>query len=66
MRKIRFLFFQAGVVCSLILITARILDWYNPYMNFSGHVIPAQMLLCADMIFLTVTFGKKHRRIRSG
>ena len=64
MRTIRFLCIQIGVVCSLILITARILDWYNPYMDFSGHVALAQMLLCADMIFLAVTFGRKRGKIK--
>lgn len=65
MRKIRFLCMQAGVICSLILMTAKILDWYNPYMDFSGHVVSAQLFLCADMIFLAVTFGKKRRKIRN-
>ena len=65
MRKIRFLLFQAGVVCSLILITARILDWYNPYMDFSGHVALVQLFLCVDMIFLAMTFGRKRRKIKS-
>ncbi len=64
MRTIRFLCTQIGVVCSLILITARILDWYNPYMDFSGHVVLAQLFLCADMIFLAVTFGRKRGKIK--
>lgn len=29
---------QTGIVCGLICISTKILDWYNPYMNFSGHM----------------------------
>lgn len=35
---IRKILLHVCVVCSLVSITAKILDWYNPYMDFSGHV----------------------------
>ena len=45
------------VVCSLVSITAKILDWYNPYMDFSGHVGGLQMVLYFVVIVLAVTEG---------
>ncbi len=35
---IRKILLHVCVVCSLVSITAKILDWYNPYMDFYGHV----------------------------
>ena len=40
---IRKILLHVCVVCSLVSITAKILDWYNPYMNFSGHVSGLQI-----------------------
>lgn len=42
------------VICSLVCISAKVLDWYNPYMNFSGHVLMAQMILYLAVILLAV------------
>ena len=42
---IRKILLHVCVVCSLVSITAKILDWYNPYMDFSGHVSGLQMVL---------------------
>ena len=42
---IRKILLHVCVVCSLVSITAKILDWYNPYMDFSGHVGGLQMVL---------------------
>ncbi len=42
------------VICSLVCISAKVLDWYNPYMNFSGHVMMAQMILYLAVILLAV------------
>lgn len=56
---IRKILLHVCVVCSLVSITARILDWYNPYMNFSGHVSGIQMVLYFVVILLTVTEGGK-------
>lgn len=42
------------VICSLVCILAKVLDWYNPYMNFSGHVLMAQMILYLAVILLAV------------
>lgn len=41
MKKIIFLEYigkQVCLICSMILIVVRILDWFNPYMDFMGHL----------------------------
>ena len=47
---IRKILLHVCVVCSLVSITAKILDWYNPYMDFSGHVGGLQMVLYFDIV----------------
>lgn len=65
---IRKILLHVCVVCSLVSITAKILDWYNPYMDFSGHVGGLQMVLYFVVIVLAVTeggsiiSGRKYRR----
>lgn len=56
---IRKILLHVCVVCSLVSITAKILDWYNPYMDFSGHVSGLQMVLYFVVILLAVTEGGK-------
>lgn len=48
------------VVCSLVSITAGILDWYNPYMNFTGHISGLQSLLYLAVLLLAVTRSGEH------
>ena len=43
------------VICSLVCITAKILDWYNPYMDFTGHIWGIQMVLYISAIVLGIT-----------
>ena len=43
------------VICSLVSITAKILDWYNPYMDFTGHIWALQMILYVSVMILGVT-----------
>lgn len=38
------------VICSMIGLTAVILDWYNPYMNFSGYIRFTQIILYVGVI----------------
>ena len=47
---------QAGVICSLVCIAAAVLDWYNPFMDFSGHVIVIQKMLYL-IVLLSAFFG---------
>lgn len=37
------------VVAVLVLGTARVLDWYNPYMDFGGHVLFMNYILAVSL-----------------
>ena len=52
---------QIGLICSMVLIVVRILDWFNPYMDFMGHSYFVLYLLCACSISLGLygIFGRK-------
>lgn len=60
------------VICSFVCMIAKVLDWYNPYMDFYGHVFWAQNILYAGILILPVTRShyenpsqpKQGRRIR--
>lgn len=54
MNTLRGFLLHLGVICSFVCLTAKILDWYNPYMDFSGHVWTAQITLYLAVIVLAV------------
>lgn len=54
MRKMIKVFLHINVVCSLILLTVQVLDWYNPYMDFMGHASWVLYTLCISTILLGV------------
>lgn len=62
MRRLREVLIHVAVICSLMCITAKILDWYNPYMNFSGHIWLAPYILYGCAFALELTAGS--RRVR--
>lgn len=45
MKMLREILLHAGVVCSFICIDAKVLDWYNPFMDFYGHIFGFQLAL---------------------
>lgn len=55
MNRIRKILLHMCVICSLVCITAKILDWYNPYMDFTGHIWGIQMVLYISAIVLGIT-----------
>ncbi len=55
MRRIRYGLLHVGVVCTLVCITAKILDWYNPYMDFTGHIGWVQILLYLSVLILALS-----------
>ena len=55
MNRVRRFLLHGCVVCSLVCVTAKILDWYNPYMDFTGHIWGIQMALYLSVIVLAVT-----------
>jgi hypothetical protein len=46
---------HVGVICSLVCVMARILDWYNPFMDFGGHITFVQQILYAVPVLLLFT-----------
>lgn len=70
MRFVRRMLMHVCVTCSIVCIAAKILDWFNPYMDFSGHVWLMQNLLYFSVIVLGLTrcvsLGRRERKQRSG
>lgn len=56
---------QISIVCGLICISTKILDWYNPYMNFSGHVWVAPVVFWfAAVCWVVLKIERNWRRWR--
>lgn len=47
-------YYEPGHYC-LVCIMARILDWYNPFMDFGGHITFVQQILYAVPVLLLFT-----------
>ena len=57
--KIRLIMLHIALICGIVILTAGILDWFNPYMNFSGQIRPLEIVQVCDLLFLAVTAGKR-------
>lgn len=55
---------QIGVILSLVGMIAKLLDWFNPYMDFTGHVWYLQLALYLIVIWLAFSGGRERNRIR--
>lgn len=55
MERFRVFLLHLCVVCSFVCIIAKVLDWYNPYMDFSNHILFIQVLLYVVIIILAYT-----------
>ena len=51
MNKIKQILFHISVICGLICIAGKVLDWYNPYMDFGGHVYGFFVLFGISIVF---------------
>jgi len=60
MNWLRGLLLHIGVICSFVCIAAKVLDWYNPYMDFTGHIWFMQMALYFAVILMA--FIKKPQK----
>lgn len=54
MERLKGLLLHIGVICSCVCIFAKVLDWYNPFMDFSGHVWFMQTALYVTVILLAL------------
>jgi hypothetical protein len=52
---IRLILLHVALVCGIVIFAAGILDWYNPYMNFSGQIRPLEAVQVCDLLFLALT-----------
>lgn len=53
---------QIGVILSLVGMIAKLLDWFNPYMDFTGHVWYLQLALYLIVIWLAFSGGRERNR----
>lgn len=44
-----------ALICGIVILTAGILDWFNPYMNFSGQIGPIEIVQVCDLLILALT-----------
>ena len=63
MRIFRDLLVHLCVICSIVCIVAMVLDWYNPFMDFSGHVAYIRIILyVAVLIAAFVRSGSRKNK----
>lgn len=60
MNRLREILLHIGVICSFVCLAAKVLDWYNPYMDFAGHTWFMQLTLYFAVILLA--FIKKPQK----
>ena len=60
MSVIKGIMLQVSVICSFVCIITKILDWYNPYMDFAGHVWYIQSCLYVTVIVLALMTKYNH------
>lgn len=65
-RMVQLCLLHVSLICSLIILVAGILDWYNPFMNFSGQFRIASYVQTAVLLILVLTGGKTEKRYRIG
>lgn len=54
MERLRGFLLHIGVICSCGCIIAKVLDWYNPFMDFTGHIWYMQIALYFAVILLAL------------
>lgn len=45
MNRFQIFLLHVCTICSMVCVVAKVLDWYNPYMDFSGHISGIQFLI---------------------
>ena len=63
MERLKGLLLHIGVICSCVCMIAKVLDWYNPFMDFTGHVWYMQITLYFAVILLAL-IKKPGKRFR--
>ena len=52
--RIRHILLHICLICSLDCVAAMVLDWYNPFMDFAGHIVWVRMTLYMAILLLTI------------
>lgn len=65
MERLKGLLLHIGVICSCVCMIAKVLDWYNPFMDFTGHVWYMQIALYFAVILLALIKSQK-RNVNGG
>lgn len=63
MERLKGLLLHIGVICICVCIIAKVLDWYNPFMDFTGHVWYMQVALYFAVIVLALIKKPRKRMI---
>lgn len=56
MAVFRKILLHIAVICSFVCIIAKILDWYNPFMDFTGHIVVIQIVLYVAVPMIALTW----------
>ena len=59
MSRLRGLLLHISVISSFVCIAAKVLDWYNPYMDFTGHIWFMQLALYFAVVLLALISPKR-------
>ena len=46
--------FHVAVICGLVCADTKVLDWYNPYMDFGGHIAWVSMSGCVAVLLFGI------------
>lgn len=61
---IRAVMLHIALICGIVILTSGILDWFNPYMNFSGQIRPIEIVQVGALLFLAFTTEKREGRVK--
>ena len=57
---LRKILLHVSTICCFCCIITAILDWYNPYMAFSEHIVPLRIMLYVSVILLALLRKREH------
>lgn len=53
-KRLRLLLAHICIIVSIVCLVTRILDWYNPYMDFANQTVMVQYILCIGAFLLGI------------
>lgn len=55
------------IICSMVCIALKVLDWYNPYMDFAGHAVFVPYILYISVFLYAILEAfadSRHRHVK--